>query len=81
MLIEVGDRYVTKCGNVVKCLHKLPDDTYLCQYIKTIEGHDSLKGEIRRWREDGKWVKFSGNSEDGKWVKFSGSVHDIVKAV
>lgn len=69
MKLQVGDEYITKCGNIVRCIHRFENGTYHGQYVKTIEGHESLKGLNQNWQED------------GKWTKFPGGIHDIVKAV
>lgn len=68
MKLVVGRKYFTKCGNKVACLHKFGDGTYLGQYEKTIEGHETLKGLNQMWREN------------GDWNKFPGGIHDIVKS-
>jgi len=67
-MIEVGRRYITKCGNIIRCIHRFENDTYLGQYEKTIEGHESLTGLNQIWQEN------------GKWARFPGGIHDIVKA-
>jgi hypothetical protein len=70
MKITVGHRYQTKCGNIVKCVAKVPnnEELFICVYSKVIEGHESLRNKQSVWQEN------------GAWDRYNGGIHDIVKA-
>ena len=72
MKLEVGENYLTKCGNTVYCFRKC-DEGYWCRYLKVIDGHENLMN-IEIWNNQ-LW------SEDGSWVGFPGGIHDIIKIV
>ena len=68
MKLEVGQEYLTKSGNVVRCVAKV-DKRTICRYTKVIEGHESLMEEAQNWREN------------GEWLQYPGGIHDIVEAL
>ena len=70
MKLQVGEEYLTKCGNTVACFRR-DQEGFWCKYLKVIVGHESLI-EIEGWNNQ-LWL------EDGSWAKYPGGIHDIIK--
>lgn len=64
MILEIGTKYITRCGNVVEIDRmELADDPegkprriYYARAVKTINGHESLLRKRQIYSETGKWL-------------------------
>jgi len=63
-MIEVGKKYISQAGNVIKILERdraedsdgRPIFLYKGHIEKTVNGHEILRGKIHTFFEDGKWT-------------------------